>query len=448
MNRTMKLPIGSRRVLTVALCCQLGLSTVAGMVMPLSADAAVFNDIQGHWAQADIQKLSDRNILGGYPDGTFRPQGAVTRAEFASILVKALGLSAQNTAASPTFYDVPASHWAFSSVETVRAQGLVSGYPDGSFHPAQQINRAEALVMMGKAARLGTLDAETTAQILSRFSDEAATPAWAKPSVAATLRAGIQANYPIQNQLRPQDLATRGEVAAMTEKLGTYLASGRNPNGGSVANNSALPGLQNDPSLGNGYGNSPTLQGRVTIVPAQTKFTGTVTQAISSEINRVGDSVTLLVNQPLVSQDNVVVVPWQSRIVGKITEITASGMTGKSAKMRISFSEIITPDNRRLPIVGSIATDDGTLQGGSTKGRVLKALGTTAAGAGLGAALGTAMGPLSGGGAGKGAIYGTILGSGVGAIAAGIQKGAAVVLTPQEQVEIKLDQSLTAEVGP
>ena len=111
--------------------------------------------------------------------------------------------------------------------------------------------------------------------------------------------------------------------------------------------------------------------------------------------------------------------------------------------MDINFNEIVTPDGRHFQISAKIDTEDGMLHGDTTKGRVLKAAGETAIGAGLGAALGTAMGPLSGGRVGRGAIYGTALGAGAGAVAAAAQKGKPVVITTGDKINVKLTQPLT-----
>ncbi|MGJ8495984.1 S-layer homology domain-containing protein, partial [Glaesserella parasuis] len=91
---------------------------------PLLATAAIFPDTQANWARNAIQTLSDQGIITGYPDGSFRPDGLVTRAEFSAVLVKALGLNASASGAQ-TFSDVPTTHWAYPSIETVRASGLV-----------------------------------------------------------------------------------------------------------------------------------------------------------------------------------------------------------------------------------------------------------------------------------------------------------------------------------
>jgi hypothetical protein len=187
------------------------------------------------------------------------------------------------------------------------------------------------------------------------------------------------------------------------------------------------------------------LQGRISIVPAATKFTGTLSGAVSSEMSRVGDRVEIKIDQPLVSNDNTVIVPWGSFMTGSVTEVKAAGRLGENGSMKIRFSEIQTPDGRRIPIQAAVATENGILSGGDNKGRILRALGTTAIGTVSGAALGTAMGPLSGGSVGKGAIYGTAVGAGAGAVAAGLQKGKESVLQSGDKLEVILEAPISLE---
>lgn len=401
------------KILTLALTIQVACA-------PLLASAAFFSDAQSNWAQNAIQTLSDQNIITGYPDGTFRPNGSITRAEFSAVMVKALGLN-PNVSGAQSFSDVPTSNWAYPAIETVRSTGLVSGYPNGLFLPGKSISRAETFAVLANAARIPMPSDAAINQILSGYRDSASIPAWARPGVAAVIQSGIYANNPAAgNAINPLQPATRADVAAL---------------------------VQNLRQRGNAAGNS-MLQARIATVPANTKFTGTLSgPTISSELNKVGDPITLDVDQPLVSSDNRVIIPVGSKIIGKITAVAPAGRTGQNAQLDLAFNEIITPDNQHYPIQGSIATEDGKLHGGTTKGRILKALGTTAVGAGLGAALGTAMGPLSGGKVGKGAIYGTTLGAGAGALGAALQKGKDVTIGSGDKLEIKLDQPITVQVN-
>lgn len=414
--------------------------TVQMVASPLMAMAAFFPDAQNNWAKNSIQTLSEQNILTGYPDGSFRPQGLITRAEFSAMMVKALSLNV-NASGRQTFNDVPTNNWAYPSIETVRSTGLVSGYPNGLFMPAKSINRAEAMAILSNAARIPMPNDAAITQVLGNYRDAGSIPNWARPGVAAAIQSGIYANDPnAGNAIDPLQPATRAEVAAMVENLRERM----NLAGGG---NMGQQGMTGSTGMGT-QGGTTVLQGRVATIPANTKFTGTLSQGtLSSELNKVGDEIRLNVDQPLVSSDNRVIIPSGSQIVGKVTQVQSAGRTGKPGALDINFNEIVTPDGQRYQIQGSVATEDGMLHGDTTKGRILKSVGTTAVGAGLGAALGTAMGPLSGGKVGKGAIYGTAVGAGVGALAAAGKKGKEVSLGSGDKLEIKLDQPINVQAS-
>jgi len=439
----------------------LGLSLSVFAACQPTVMAAYLNDINGHWAQQQIQALNDRSIIGGYPNGAFNPEGTITRAELASVLVKALNLPVSTTGYS-SFNDVPSTHWASPSIEAVKKAGLVNGYPGGLFMPNQAVSRLEAMAILANANPTPYPTEAQTDMILSRFVDQGTVPAWGQKAVAETIETGVFANKPnSQNHIDPSRAVSRGEVAAMVSNLlnmsqnNAALANNPNNSYDSMPTNTAPMGYGNTASYPNtntnmAMGNTMSapngmqqpLQGYLVTIPAQTEFSGTVKTPISSELANVGDQVKLSIDQPLVSTNNVVVIPVGSEIIGTVSEVNPTKRLGKPATLSIRFKEIVVPDGKRIPIEGSVATETGMLEAGSTKGRVLSAVGKTALGAGLGAALGTAMGPLSGGKVGKGAIYGTAVGAGVGALAAAGSKGEELEIKTGEQLKIRLNEPI------
>lgn len=425
-------PLGKKPRYQRAFIFALSLQLALGLVT--LSPAAYFQDIRGNWASNAIERLSEQNIIGGYPGGYFRPQGLITRAEIAAILQKAQHLPTTTPpSGQATFKDVPPNYWAYPAIETVQAQHLVSGYPSGYFRPNQYITRAEAVAILANLTRNGTIQNPSEVdRILSRYPDAGNVPAWAKGAVAGAIRSGVLATEPSRDgKLEANSDATRAEIAAMVNNV--------------IQEQSGLAG--NQPRYPNYPGGQGALQGRVSQVPANTVFTGTLTQPISSEMNRVGDNVTLTLDQALTSTDNQITIPAGARVNGQITAIQSAGRLQKPATIQIQFNELALPDGQRIPIQAVVATEDGQLHGGTTKGRIFRSLGTTAIGAGLGAALGTAMGPLSGGKAGKGAIYGTAIGGGAGAIAAAAMKGKAVIVSTGDRLEVKLQQPISVEAG-
>jgi hypothetical protein len=107
-----------------------------------------FKDISGHWAQLAITELTRRNIITGYGDYTFRPHKYITRAEAASMIFRAFQLKSQG---KNIFGDVTNQHWAYESILRASEAGVVVGYPEGRFKPDQPLTRAEMAMMMAKA---------------------------------------------------------------------------------------------------------------------------------------------------------------------------------------------------------------------------------------------------------------------------------------------------------
>jgi S-layer homology domain len=172
-----------------------------------------FTDIDRHWAQACIEQLVERNIVKGYPDGTFRPDGTVTRAEFTALLFTVFPDAALGRTAL-TFVDVPETHWAKTSVEWAYQRGFFSGYPDQTFRPDLPIPKVQAIAVLASALHypFPTTSEETLQQY---FDDASAIPDYAKGAIAVSTLKSLIVNYPDVRQLQPNRAATRGEVAAL-----------------------------------------------------------------------------------------------------------------------------------------------------------------------------------------------------------------------------------------
>ncbi|MFC5469008.1 S-layer homology domain-containing protein [Cohnella suwonensis] len=144
-----------------------------------------FGDIAGHWAEASIKQAVESRIASGYPDGTFKPNRTVTRAEFAVMLVNALKL--QSEEAQLTFADAAnIGAWAKKAVALAVKAGILKGYADGSFRPDAEITRAEMAAMIA-----GALNLSIDANAATGFADDEQIPAWAKGAVDAIQKHGL-----------------------------------------------------------------------------------------------------------------------------------------------------------------------------------------------------------------------------------------------------------------
>ncbi len=177
-----------------------------------------FDDIQGLATQPAIEALAAREIINGLGDNLFAPNRNMTRAEFAAIVVRALGLT---PVGEKVFSDVAETSWYSAYVATACKYGIVSGTSAVTFTPEATITRQEAAVMTARAARLAGLDsALTITEIqaeLDRFADSAACSAWSREPLAFCYRQAILVSN--DGEIQPTIAVTRAEIAEMLYRL-------------------------------------------------------------------------------------------------------------------------------------------------------------------------------------------------------------------------------------
>ncbi len=123
-------------------------ASIAARLLQLSKGNATFSDVPStHWAFEAIQKAEKAGIMIGYPDGTFHPEEAVTRAEMTKLLYR---MVEKIYSGGESFADVPGDHWAKEEIAALAQMGVLTGYPDGTFRPDKKINRGEAAVILSR----------------------------------------------------------------------------------------------------------------------------------------------------------------------------------------------------------------------------------------------------------------------------------------------------------
>ncbi|MEH1919832.1 DUF1565 domain-containing protein [Nostoc sp.] len=182
---------------------------VAAAVNVPPGGPVAFKDVAANfWAKTYIEALASQNIIAGFPDGSFKPNEPVTRAQFATIVTKALTPPVKR--AGIKFKDVATNFWAYAAIQSAYQSQFVSGYPDGTFKPQQQIPRVQVLVALANGLGLTA----NNQNVLSFYTDAAQIPNYAIAPVAAATARQLVINYPTVKQLNPNRQATRAEVAA------------------------------------------------------------------------------------------------------------------------------------------------------------------------------------------------------------------------------------------
>jgi hypothetical protein len=194
----------------------ISITTAAGSSTTTTTTATpTFSDVPtSYWGYYAISSLSSKGVVSGFPDGTFEPNTSITRAEFASMLAKALVLNTGGT--TGTFTDVTAGDWYYGSVNAAASAGLVSGMGDNLFAPNALITREQMAVMVAKA--LGTKAPAVNGTELSAFSDSSTVSSWAVTSMEEAVKAGIISGM-TADTLAPQADATRAQAVVMIYQM-------------------------------------------------------------------------------------------------------------------------------------------------------------------------------------------------------------------------------------
>lgn len=174
-----------------------------------------FADVaQDYWAKDFIGELAALEIIEGFPDGSFRPDAPVTRAEFAALLQKAFSKSKVRSAIA--FRDVSSRYWAYSAIRESYEMGFLNTVASREFNPTQSLSRIEILVALARALNYQSTTSATN--VLSVYSDASTISSQYRSLIAALTQRGVIVNYPDVKLLNAEKVATRAEVCALLYK--------------------------------------------------------------------------------------------------------------------------------------------------------------------------------------------------------------------------------------
>ena len=349
------------------LALSMGTGAIAPFITPSSAIAQTqiqtqFSDVSSsYWASQFITSLAERNIIAGFPDGTFRPNEPVTRAQYAAIVRQAF--SQANIRSSTTFVDVPANYWATAAIDNAYRMGFLSGYPDNTFQPNQNIPRAQVLVSLANGLNYQA----TTIASANIYTDSQSIPSYATSSIAAATEQRLVVNYPNVQQLRPNQTATRADVAAFIYQ--------------------ALASQNQVATISSPY-----------IVQTQAATQSTVAVGTTIPVTYPdGDSIALLPNETLpltlqvseaiTNRQGQILIPRNSQIIGELRPAT----TGSQQGSQFVAQTLVLSSGQRLSLEAQsrVITTTETIRRGASVGEIF-------AGAVLGSGAAAAVASVTG----------------------------------------------------
>lgn len=351
----------------------LALGMAAGAAAPIVMHAPAqaqtsFSDVSSsYWAYQYIQALASRGVISGFPDGTFRPDAPVTRAQFAAMIRSAF--DAPSTRSAINFVDVSSNYWAYSAIREAYTTGFLSGYPGNVFNPEQNIPRVQVLVSLANGLDYSASNVQST---LNYYTDASGIPDYARASVAAATEEMIVVNYPTLNRLNPNRNATRAEVAAFIYQA--LVSAGEAP---AINSPYVVGGEQDDDDT------TSVVIPEGTTLPI--RYDGAERILISPE-EPEPVPVTLVISQNVTDQNGALLIPVGSEVVGELRVVEENGEEGAkfyAEELRVPRTSTNPSYTIDLDAESEVITDTETIQRGVDVGNVIRdaALGAAAAAA-------------------------------------------------------------------
>ncbi len=307
-------------------------SCATGAATPL---AQAFPDVpDSYWAACPIDKLAINDIVVGYPDRFFRPSRDISRAEFATMMVKGYNLNCSGLSSKSIFKDVPRSHWANPLIAKAVEEGIMCGYPGNKFKPKQPVSRVEALTAMSHGINCD-IDSCKAKEILSQYCDGNAVPTWAEIPVAKALQSGALKTSPNCNTIKPCEEASRAEIADMLQNTRVAMGYDTNPATACDCPKPADPCCPKAAFMENEeIVNIPTLK---------VKFL----DEINAKSSHVGQQFAATTTEELTINGKC--YPCGSRVNGKIVEVIRPSGCDKGA-LKVAFTNIQDCDNCKMDL--------------------------------------------------------------------------------------------------
>lgn len=314
-----------------------------------------FPDVSSdYWAAPEIEILSEKGVIVGYPDGTFKPDENVTRAEFAAMAIRALGQEHTKVAQPVHFSDIDESHWAYEDIQKALYFDLISNEKENDiFRPEDSVSRAESLSVAVNALTTETISTAKAKEVLSqKYTDTNTIPEWFLIPAGKAEILGMIVNAPSVDKkgLEAERPATRAEVASILYRM--MEQAKLNPN--------AKLAEAMRKKIGDGFViDSATVNGSVGTIPAGTIVPIKVTTYISTQTSEGGTMFSASVPQNYVTKDKYILIREGASLSGQLLDVRP-GLYFRQNGVLVLKNALVTTTNDQttaFPALGEIKKD-------------------------------------------------------------------------------------------
>lgn len=332
-----------------------GVFALAVLMMFNSPAQAFYTDMdENHWAYQSIKFLTEIGVVVGYPDGTYKPDIPVTRAEFASMAIKALGQEDANVTQDIHFSDIEPSFWAYDIIKKAVYFDLIPDANGQRFRPYESVTRAEAITIAVNALTTNQISEQRAQNIIAKsYEDYTQMPAWFLIAAGKAQLLDLIIVMPgNEGKLEAERPANRAEVAALLYKM--MQEAKLNPN--------AKLAESMQKRTADGYiVDNVRVQGSIGIIPAGAIFPIKMESVVGSQISNVTDIYTAKVPKNIVTRDKYLLISENSDLKGQVKHVQRAKLFKQNGEVIVKNELLVTPNDQAVMLYGVATVEPGKL---------------------------------------------------------------------------------------
>lgn len=326
----------------------LGLFVLALAVVPASAQVGkIFPDVSAdHWAAKQIKELSQSSVIVGYPDGTFKPDDNVTRAEFASMAIRALGQE-HTTVAQPVYFtDVPKDYWAYDMIQKALYFELISCPESGQpFRPDDNVSYGEAVAVSVNALTTESISVQKAKEVLSKaYTNSNLIPDWFLVPAGKAEILNMNVHIPTSpTTINATGPATRAQIVVLLDNM--MREAKLNPN------KKLAEAMRK--KTGEGFVvESAFVQGSVGTIPAGAVVPIQLGVAISSQTSRAGELYLAKAPSNYITKDKYILVNKDADLKGQLIDVRPGKLFIRNGVLILDNDCLVTTNDQTVKLHG------------------------------------------------------------------------------------------------
>lgn len=323
-------------------------------LMTGSANAATVTDVKtNYWAAKEIAACIRDGIIRIYADNSFRPEALVKRAEFNSMLLRALGHKPTNIEQKNPYSDLNSKHWAYNDIMKSQQIGLLYGYPDGTFRPDNLITKTEVASILSHI----TKEAVDDVSVLEQFTDKDNIPFWGVHQYAKTIELGMYVNYPKADELLPNKELNRAEAAVILHKLRMALGAVQDKYLSKELSGEVQATAKATDNDDDGFDGSNFRK----IVLSSNVMRAAFNEDFITEINDDDNLVKFVFVNDVFTEQGALLIPRASVLNAKVKLLDKTQALNSQTQVSAKLKEIIFPTGKVAKVSGQVIDKKGVL---------------------------------------------------------------------------------------